>query len=261
MEIKGNNIKELIIMTREGNNIIIHKPKENDVIDISSIENLFKDVKQSNVNYSEPYAEFDSISDLTDELIDEEQKSKEKHKVKRSNKFKYHTKVVKVNNHYYFFTFNNDTNMQVFCIAMKDGFQFASFSRYIEYYNDVLEFDSNTIPIFPSYISFNIGDDMLYYIDNKFKLEYIYVHNNNKYFINQDVFKKVIKHYYDNDKNNTIIYSEYNDEPSINANEVALKESILMINILSKYGYVPNEPFPIDERWFTQFINFDNEDK
>ena len=129
----------------------------------------------------------------------------------------------------------------VSCIVMKDGFQYTSFQTYHKWHNVVLEFDSNTIPIFPSYISFNIGNNKLYYISNKTRDKHIFVFNDDMYRITQDLFIKVINNYYNKYKNNaSIIYNEYDNEPFIHANEVSDRENILMINILSKYECVSN---------------------
>ena len=70
----------------------------------------------------------------------------------------------------------------------------------------------------------------------------------------------MLKHYYTNNPKKYIEYDEYRTDRYFKK-RADDRDNTLMINILSKYGYVPNEPFLIDEKWFTQFINFNNEDK
>lgn len=215
-----------------------------------------------------------SIDDLNDsnlvpiKLFDQlakayyEKQESNKSIIKENRKYKYHTKVVKVDDHNYrFFTFNNITGSQISCITLTHNvFQV----RHIDYDskndNVVFEFDSDIIPTLTNnYIEFIIGNDSLVF--NIERYNHYYIHDYIKYVITDSVFKKVLKHYYTNNPKKYIEYDEYRTDCYFKNKRADDRDNTLMINILCKYGYVPNKPFVIDERWFTEFLDFSKEGK
>ena len=205
----------------------------------------------------------ESIKRFFDQLVDVYKKQESnKSIIEKNPKYKYHTKVVKVDVHNYrFFTFNNITGSQISCITLPHN---VSQVRYIDYDskndNVIFEFDSDIVPTLTNnYIEFIIGNDSLVF--NIERYNHYYIHDNIKYVITDSVFKNVLKCYYANNPKKYIEYDEYRIDRYFNKKCADDRDNTLMINILCKYGYIPNKPFGIDERWFTEFLDFNKEGK
>lgn len=167
-----------------------------------------------------------------------------------TKKFKYHITVLKVPKGYIFCKFDNSANEQIEYLYIDSKTDFIVKDKL----KPVLEFESDdNITMKKNYIQFDIYNDKL--IFNKEDYSHEYIHNGLKYIISADIFNKILTTYYFNNKD-IIKYNEYDTKIYLNIKNALERDNTLMINILNKYGYVPNEPFLIDERWFTQLLDF-----
>lgn len=148
-------------------------------------------------------------------------------------------------------TFDNNTNKQSYLYISNDTFE-----RHISGIGEqkpILEFESDIkVNLKNNYDEFSIGDDKLIFNTEHYIHEYI--HNGYKYIIPSNIFNKVLATCYRNKL--TIKYNTYYNHPYQDIKYASERDNTLMINILNKYGYIPNEPFVIDERWFTQLLDF-----